>query len=397
MSNRITITLASAFTLLLLALTPPLLLAYEGFGAVTRGAQDCPGGYSTYHVTSLSDSGAGSLRDALTTGCREIVFDIGGTITLSNNLHIAHSYITINGQSAPAPGITIVQPGSLGSYITTSGSTPTHDIIIHHLRVDGQANGAHLNAGDILSMDGSDAPVYNIILDHITANESTDGIFDLYGRVYNLTVSWSVIQNTRTAVNFMQDRTEARDNISFHHNLFSHNNERQVKVRFDSKLDFVNNVIYGWGWYECAGRGLHIQYDDTNDPVVNVVSNYFHYVEGTVCADHDGAVIYNDPSGSGVNDSKIYMQDNILPANERDTEGTTTTPMTIPAEAQVSVFEADTLGDNVVNCVGTHYRTSEEQAQFDLISIEIGGSGGSCSASSPSLAPPSPPTNLTAD
>ena len=38
---------------------------YEGFGAVTRGALDAPGGYETYHVTSLANSGDGTLRDAV--------------------------------------------------------------------------------------------------------------------------------------------------------------------------------------------------------------------------------------------------------------------------------------------------------------------------------------------
>ena len=50
---------------------------YEGFGSITNGALDAPGGYTTYHVTSLANSGAGTLRDAVSQDARYIVFDKG--------------------------------------------------------------------------------------------------------------------------------------------------------------------------------------------------------------------------------------------------------------------------------------------------------------------------------
>ena len=59
-------------------------------------------------VTTLADSGPGSLRQAVAqTGPRIVVFDVGGTIRLKADLKIEQPMVTISGQSEPAPGITL--------------------------------------------------------------------------------------------------------------------------------------------------------------------------------------------------------------------------------------------------------------------------------------------------
>jgi hypothetical protein len=154
---------------------------FEGFGAITNGAASSPDGYSTYRVTSLADSGPGTLRDAVSVGKRLIVFDVAGTITIQSDLNVFESYITIDGSTAPAPGITIRQPGSLNTTIYGRGAG-VHDVIVQHLRVDGQAGGIHTNRGDIWGMDGEDGPVSNVVIDHVTGTAASDGVFDLYAR-----------------------------------------------------------------------------------------------------------------------------------------------------------------------------------------------------------------------
>ena len=63
-----------------------------------------------YHVTTNSDSGPGSLRDAINSAVtnRTVLFDISGTINLLTPLVITNSYLDIAGQTAPGIGITLV-------------------------------------------------------------------------------------------------------------------------------------------------------------------------------------------------------------------------------------------------------------------------------------------------
>src|SRR5215208_7160027 len=64
-------------------------------------------------VTTLAAKGPGSLRQALETeGARLVVFEVGGVIDLEGRtLVVSHPHLTIAGQTAPDPGITLIRGG----------------------------------------------------------------------------------------------------------------------------------------------------------------------------------------------------------------------------------------------------------------------------------------------
>lgn len=347
---------------------------FEGFGAVTSGAASSPDGFTTFHVTSLADSGPGTLRDAVSEGKRLIVFDVAGAITLASDLNLYYSYITIDGASAPAPGITILQPGSLNTTIFARDAAGVHDVVVQHLRVDGMAGGTHTNRGDIFGMDGQEGPVSNVVIDHVTGVASSDGVFDLWGRVSNVTISWNLIMDTVTALHFSRQE-DVRENVSIHHNVFGRNNERQIRIKYDSRLDFVNNVVWGWSWMSTGGAGLNIDTTYSVDPTINAINNHYFTAHGSP----DEAVRFD----GGVGTAKVYMSGNIVPDGERDVTSTVSSPMPVPAAAQVTTQPADTLGNVVVPCVGMTYRKPSEQALLDEISRGIGGAAPACSTPAP--------------
>ena len=65
-------------------------------------------------VTTLDDSGPGSLRAALDARePRTVIFRVSGTIELKAPLRVLHPFITIAGQTAPGDGNSnLIQMGS---------------------------------------------------------------------------------------------------------------------------------------------------------------------------------------------------------------------------------------------------------------------------------------------
>jgi subtilisin-like proprotein convertase family protein len=109
----------------------PAFPGAEGAGAGTLGGGSLSsrnGGMTNtvYHVINLNDSGAGSLRDAVSSTNRTIVFDVSGTINLASRLVITNSYLTIAGQTAPGGGITVAGG--------ETSVTNAHDVIIRYVR-----------------------------------------------------------------------------------------------------------------------------------------------------------------------------------------------------------------------------------------------------------------------
>src|SRR6185436_10649418 len=95
-----------------------------GWAATTPGGR----GGRIVKVTTLANEGDGSLRAALALAePRIIVFEVGGVIDLERQtLRITEPNVTIAGQTAPSPGITLIEGGI---------DVLTHDVVLQHIRV----------------------------------------------------------------------------------------------------------------------------------------------------------------------------------------------------------------------------------------------------------------------
>lgn len=133
-----------------------------GWAATTPGGR----GGEILRVTNLQADGAGSLRAALAhEGPRIVVFEVGGVIDLGREvLRIEQPYLTIAGQTAPSPGITLIRGGI---------DIATHDVIIRHIRIRSGEAGAARDSGweaDAIST----VAAYNVIIDHCSLTWATD-------------------------------------------------------------------------------------------------------------------------------------------------------------------------------------------------------------------------------
>jgi pectate lyase len=238
---------------------PAAALAFPG---AVGWAAKTPGGRGgrIIRVTNLNADGPGSLREAVSaTGPRVVVFEVGGVIDLKRSvLEIREPYLTIAGQTAPSPGITIIRGG-----IDVHG----HDVILRHIRVrtgvDGQP---HLSGWEADAF--STVAAHDVIVDHCTFTWALDENMSASGPRFSGKDVGEWRKNTSHDVTFSYNLAaeglanashpkgehskgslihDNATNILIWRNVYAHNVERSPLVKGGAQVTLVNNVIYDPG------------------------------------------------------------------------------------------------------------------------------------------------------
>jgi hypothetical protein len=223
----------------------------EGFGQNATGGR----GGTVYVVTNLNDTGAGSLRDAVSQLNRTVVFSVGGLITIKERM-VVSKRVSILGQTAPGEGISVY--GNGWSFSNAD------DAIVRYIRIRMGKSGSKGKDG-ITIAEGS-----NMIFDHVSVSWGRDETFSISGpNVGNITIQNSIIGQglqTHSCGGLMQ--TNVGNGISLFRNLYIDNKTRNPKVKGTN--DFTNNVVYNWG-----GGGAYIAGNSSTDSEANIMGNYF--------------------------------------------------------------------------------------------------------------------------
>lgn len=148
------------------------------------------------------------------------MFEVGGIIDLKKSaLVIREPNVTIAGQTAPSPGITLIK----GSVLIRP-----HDVIVQHIRIrpgDAGENIKNSYEPDALTIYGSDA--YNIIVNHCSISWGVDE---------NLSASWPRNKKYATSHN-----TTFRNNI-IAEGLLKSSHSKGAHSMGSLTHDFVQNV-----------------------------------------------------------------------------------------------------------------------------------------------------------
>jgi pectate lyase/predicted neuraminidase/lysophospholipase L1-like esterase len=205
----------------------------KGFGTDTKGGL----GGSVYKVTNLNNSGPGSLRDAVSSGNRLVVFEVGGVIDLDGDgISISEDNITIAGQTAPSPGITLIR-GNL----TARGS----DIVVSHIAIQlGTDVGGYPDSSNITGD--------NVVFDHVSVYWGKDETLSIHG-VNNVTLYKCLIAESLQFCGHEDGEhskgsliNKSPTNLGMIGTLYAHNAMRNPRVD-GGEIFLGNHVVYNWG------------------------------------------------------------------------------------------------------------------------------------------------------
>ncbi|HET6522976.1 pectate lyase [Sphingopyxis sp.] len=252
-------------TALLLALAMPAApasaadAAPSAFPGAVGPAAATPGGRGgkILRVTTLAPDGPGSLKAAIETpGPRIVVFEVGGVIDMGRKtIEIKHPYLTIAGQTAPGPGITLIRTGI---------DVKTHDVVMRHLRVYTGADGQPKRSGweaDTFST----VAAQNVVVDHCTFLWGIDENMSASGprftgksvAEWRKGTSHNISFSNNLAAEGLADASHPKgehskgslihDNatgIVFYRNVWAHNVERNPLIKGGGQALMINNLIY---------------------------------------------------------------------------------------------------------------------------------------------------------
>lgn len=286
------------------------------FGGDTAGGK----GGAVLRVTTLAATGPGSLREALATpGPRVIVFEVGGAIDLAlGRLDITEPFVTIAGQTAPSPGITLVRGGV---------RVLTHDVKLTHLRVRMGSAGAAPASGFEPDVTTDGAMAFNVVFDHVSVAWGVDENLSVSGPRFSGPVGTSHAVTIRHSIiaEGLNDSVHEKgphsmgtlvhdycSDIAVVGNLYAHNHERNPWFKGFASGAIVNNLVYDPGLWAIRLGPVDKEWTEVGivpeGPRVSVVGNVMRY----------GASSAPRPPMVGTNSrGSAYLEDNLA----LDTDG----------------------------------------------------------------------------
>ena len=267
----------------------------QGFGKYVSGGR----GGKVVEVTTLSDSGEGSLRWALTEAGKEnatIVFRVSGIIHIGPNpqrpseraIRAKLKNVTIAGQTAPGEGILLC-----GGKLNLGGSD---NVIIRNLRSrlgtldlprnEGETDAAYKKRcfieGGAIGIENAS----NIIIDHCCFGWSGEENVTMYDNHFT-TVQWCIVHE---GLHNAGHKKGVRgygcqwggSPATFHHNLLVSNDSRSARLNGATNpsvdknvfMEYINNVNFNWGRKNSCYGGEN-EAGEGSSHECNFIGNYY--------------------------------------------------------------------------------------------------------------------------
>ncbi|MBS1209616.1 MAG: pectate lyase [Proteobacteria bacterium] len=294
-----------------------------GFGTETRAGE----GGAIVRVTTLAADGAGSLRAALRTrGPRVIIFEVGGVIDLGRrSLVLDEPFVTIAGQTAPAPGISLIRGGL---------EIKTHDVLMQHIRfrmgdagLPRYTDPAFTKGWDVdVTTNGPQA--YNIVIDHCSFAWGVDENMSISGPRYDgpggtshrVTLSNNIIaEGLMVSVHSKKEPhskgTLIHDNVhdaAVIGNLYAHNDDRNPMFKGGATGVVVNNLIYDPGRIAISAGAAMGEWAGREPPAPPRIAVVGNHLIGGASTRLRAFIVANISRTFGEGPAEAYSVDNLL-------------------------------------------------------------------------------------
>jgi hypothetical protein len=289
-----------------------------GLPAYAEQVTDGGRGGKIVRVSSLESEGPGTLRAALSMeGARIVVFDVAGAIDLGgDNIRIDNADVTIAGQTAPSPGISILRGGLI---------IAADDVIVQHIRIrPGDLGEAPRSGRDIDSITTQSA--HNVIVDHCSLSWATDENLSASGPrftgegpdAWREGTSRNILFSNNIIAEGLAYSTHAKgehskgslihDNVSdivIYANLYTSNFERSPLFKGGVRGAIVNNFIYNPGQ-----RAVHYNLQGLEWGAVPPATGQMDLVGNVMRAGPSTAVGVPLVMFGGEGDLSLFLQDN---------------------------------------------------------------------------------------
>lgn len=282
----------------------PVIPGASGFGMDTPAGR----GSVVYRVTNLKPEGTGSLKECIEgSGPRVCAFEVSGTIDLNEDIIIRNPYLTIAGQTAPSPGITI---RGAALWVATS------HVLIQHLRfrTGDERGGPDPGRRNSLKISTPDAGgLSHVVIAHCSLSWGIDQLANTWGDTGDVTFYRNIFSEA------LSDSTHPDGphsmgpllgaakgtRVTMIGNLFAHNGQRNP-LSLASRLVFVNNVVYNWD-----NKATDLQGDDGIRTYNTIVGNY--YKKGPNSSRYAIIMRGRGSSTDMTPGSEVYVANNIAP------------------------------------------------------------------------------------
>ncbi|MDQ7989179.1 MAG: hypothetical protein REI09_06030 [Candidatus Dactylopiibacterium sp.] len=295
----------------------------KGFGTETPAGE----GGDIVRVTTLAADGPGSLREALAQrGPRVIVFEVGGVIDLGRKpLRLDAPFVTVAGQTAPAPGITLIRGGL---------EIRTHDVLMQHIRFRmGDAGLPRYTSADFregwdvdVTTSGPDA--YNIVIDHCSFAWAVDENLSVSGARYEgpeRTSRRVTLSNNIVAEGLMHSVHSKREphskgtlihdmvrDVAVLGNLYAHNDDRNPMFKGGATGVVVNNLIYNPGGKAISAGAAPAEWEGRALPPAPRIAVVGNHLVGGADTRVKAFVTANISKRFGEGPAEVFLADNRL-------------------------------------------------------------------------------------